>query len=90
MSTGLTFNVQQFSTEDGPGIRSTVFMKGCSLRCASLPHPPVGGEVATNILAFEAISYQAKGRWTARGNAGAIQISEVYAGGPPLPGSRVA
>ncbi len=30
MITGLTFNVQQSSTEDGPGIRTTVFMKvGC-------------------------------------------------------------
>ncbi len=62
----------------------------CWRTSAALPQPPVGVEVATNILTFEAISYQAKGRWTVRGNAGAIQISEVYAGGPPLPGGRVA
>ncbi len=39
MTTGVTFNVQGFSTEDGPGIRTTVFMKGCGLRCAWCHNP---------------------------------------------------
>jgi pyruvate formate lyase activating enzyme len=30
---GLIFNIQHFSIHDGPGIRTTVFLKGCSLRC---------------------------------------------------------
>lgn len=30
---GFIFNIQRFSVHDGPGIRSTVFMKGCPLRC---------------------------------------------------------
>lgn len=30
---GTIFNIQRFSIHDGPGIRTTVFMKGCNLRC---------------------------------------------------------
>ena len=32
-STGVIFNIQKFSVHDGPGIRTTVFLKGCPLRC---------------------------------------------------------
>ncbi len=30
---GVVFNIQKFSVHDGPGIRTTVFLKGCPLRC---------------------------------------------------------
>lgn len=30
---GVVFDVQRFSIHDGPGIRTTVFLKGCSLAC---------------------------------------------------------
>ena len=30
---GIVFNIQRFSIHDGPGIRTTVFLKGCNLRC---------------------------------------------------------
>ena len=30
---GLIFNIQKFSLHDGPGIRTTVFLKGCPLDC---------------------------------------------------------
>jgi len=33
------FEVQRMSTEDGPGIRTTVFFKGCSLKCAWCHNP---------------------------------------------------
>ncbi len=56
---------------------------------AKLPRPPADAQVATNILTFEAISYQAKGKWNLRGDTGRIRVQEVYAGGPPLPGERV-
>ncbi len=31
--TGTVLNIQHFCTHDGPGIRTTVFLKACSLRC---------------------------------------------------------
>jgi pyruvate formate lyase activating enzyme len=33
MTTGTVFNIQRYSIHDGPGIRTTVFLKGCPLSC---------------------------------------------------------
>ena len=38
-ATGLVFDVQRYSLHDGPGIRTTVFLKGCPLRCAWCHNP---------------------------------------------------
>ncbi|MCG3206637.1 MAG: Choline trimethylamine-lyase activating enzyme [Anaerolineae bacterium] len=32
-ASGWVFNIQRYSVHDGPGIRTTVFLKGCPLRC---------------------------------------------------------
>lgn len=36
---GWVFNIQHFSVHDGPGIRTTVFLKGCPLRCLWCDNP---------------------------------------------------
>jgi pyruvate formate lyase activating enzyme len=36
---GLVFDIQKFSLHDGPGIRTTVFMKGCPLACGWCSNP---------------------------------------------------
>lgn len=35
----MIFNVQRYSTHDGPGIRTVVFLKGCSLSCRWCQNP---------------------------------------------------
>ncbi len=39
METATIFNIQKFSLDDGPGIRTVVFLKGCPLRCAWCANP---------------------------------------------------
>lgn len=37
--TGRVLNIQKFSIDDGPGIRTTVFLKGCNLHCLWCHNP---------------------------------------------------
>jgi len=49
---GMVFNIQRYSTEDGPGIRTTVFMKGCPLSCPWCQNPE-GLEKEPNLVWYE-------------------------------------
>lgn len=39
MLSGVISNIQKYSLQDGPGIRTTVFLKGCPLECAWCHNP---------------------------------------------------
>lgn len=56
---GVVFNIQRFTVHDGPGIRTEIFLKGCTLRChwcsnpeSFLPNRQVG-VYATKCLGME-------------------------------------
>ena len=51
-TTGLVSSIQRFSIGDGPGIRTTVFLQGCPLRCAWC-HNPETIPVSPALLFFE-------------------------------------
>ncbi|MCD4752694.1 MAG: pyridoxamine 5'-phosphate oxidase family protein [Anaerolineaceae bacterium] len=55
---------------------------------------PTGIPVAASLLTFDVVSFQAKGRWLGSrrllgASAGAMSITSIYAGGPPIPGHKV-
>ena len=37
--TGIVFDIKRGSVKDGPGLRTSVFLKGCPLRCAWCHNP---------------------------------------------------
>lgn len=49
MVKGKIFSIEEFSVYDGPGIRTTVFLKGCPLRCTWC-HNPEGQAAYTEIV----------------------------------------
>jgi hypothetical protein len=75
------------------GERTLVCAEG---RAASLlAGLPAGEPVAANLLTMDVVSFQVKGRWLGEkrrlgARLGAMAVTEVYAGGPPMPGRRIA
>lgn len=49
---GKVYDIQPFSVQDGPGIRTTVFLKGCPLRCPWC-HSPESQEFPTELCWME-------------------------------------
>lgn len=70
------FNIQKLSTEDGPGIRTTVFMKDCPLRCAWCQNPE--GLTPDQIIYHEA--KKCIGCGTCKGFAGVERVKNCPTG----------
>jgi pyruvate formate lyase activating enzyme len=78
MENGLVFNIQKYSVNDGPGIRTTVFLKGCPLCCAWC-HNPEGIQPRREIVVVES-------RCTVCGECREVcPLADTIAGEGPLP-----
>lgn len=49
MITGIVFDIKEFTIHDGPGIRTTVFLKGCPLSCMWC-HNPEGQSMRPQVI----------------------------------------
>jgi pyruvate formate lyase activating enzyme len=93
MLTGIVFDIREFAVHDGPGIRTTVFMKGCPLRC-SWCHNPEGISPEPQTLVGAAGSRLAGRRYSSgelaallNAQAAILRANEggaTFSGGEPL------
>jgi pyruvate formate lyase activating enzyme len=81
--TGLVFDVQRYSLHDGPGIRTTVFLKGCPLRCTWC-HNPESMNAAPELRVFGSRCIRCEAC------RGACPLHEARPGEPPDPGICLA
>jgi pyruvate formate lyase activating enzyme len=93
VSEGLVFDIREFTVHDGPGIRTTVFLKGCPLRCTWC-HNPEGLVMAPQVLR-SAMGERTVGRRYAATELAAILLGQAdilrsngggvtFSGGEPL------
>lgn len=92
--TGRVFEIREFTLHDGPGVRTTVFMKGCPLRCAWC-HNPEGQSPEFETMRRRDGSAVVCGRdWTAAALAEELAVNAdimaqsgggvTFSGGEPL------
>jgi pyruvate formate lyase activating enzyme len=93
MTSGIVFDIKEFTIHDGPGIRTTVFLKGCPLSCTWC-HNPEGQSMRPQVIRGLAGERLAGQKYTAvelatllnqqadilRANEGGVSFS----GGEPL------
>ncbi len=93
MTSGIVFDIKEFAIHDGPGIRTTVFLKGCPLSCMWCHNPegqsrqpqviqgPAGERIAGNVYtAIELAMLLNQQVDILRSNEGGL----TFSGGEPL------
>ena len=93
MTSGVVFDIKEFTIHDGPGIRTTVFMKGCPLSCTWC-HNPEGQSRQPQVIRSLAGERLAGQRFAAaelaallNGQADILRLNEggiTFSGGEPL------
>jgi pyruvate formate lyase activating enzyme len=71
---GVIFNIQTYSIHDGPGIRTTVFIKGCPLKCVWCQNPE--SQMVTPQLFFNSETCVGCGKCLQVCPEGAIRLDE--------------
>lgn len=90
--TGCVFNIQKFSIHDGPGIRTTVFFKGCPLQCKWCSNPESQNRCAAITAAMTDETYTGRERTVAEVMEEVIQDLPFYeqsGGGMTMSGGEV-
>jgi pyruvate formate lyase activating enzyme len=81
VTTGRVFDIQRCSVHDGPGLRTTVFLAGCPLRCAWCHNPEAfQGETARALTPRAVLDEVVKDRAFYDASGGGLTVS----GGEPL------
>jgi pyruvate formate lyase activating enzyme len=89
MVKGVIFNIQRFSVNDGPGIRTTIFLKGCPLSCGWCHNPEGrqfepsainGNEIGSELTTGELFTEIGKDRIFYEESGGGV----TFSGGEPL------
>lgn len=73
---GIIFDVQRFSLHDGPGIRTTIFLKGCPLNCSWCHNPE--SQNADIEIAFTAQKCRGCGKCVTECPERAIDVTNPY------------
>ncbi len=97
MTAGIVFDVREFTLHDGPGIRTTVFLKGCPLACTWC-HNPEGLSRRPQVMRSAGGERVVGRRYEAddlaillRGQAEILRMNEggvTFSGGEPLAQAR--
>lgn len=91
---GLIFNIQKFSVNDGPGIRTAVFLKGCPLRCKWCANPESQSRRIENTWDDAKHTQSTEGEWKTVDEVFAICMQDLpfyeeSGGGVTLSGGEV-